>query len=146
MQACCCKHSIHACSLLCSCIRQFGATTQHIWLWLDVLSDLLFLQDLCVLLLSAYYTDRTANALVASQTASVEAGQHEQASAGQHNTFDRKSSKLSLAPVAESAGVASKSFARSMSRTKSKRDMSYMPNVIGELPPPWTIGRAGSVS
>ena len=112
--------------MLRSCIRKFGAAAQQSWLWADVLSDLLFLQDLCVLLLSAYYTDRTANAMVASQTASVEAGQHEQVPGGRSPPlFDRKSSKLSLVPAAE----ASKSFARSMSR----RGMSYMPNAAGVL-------------
>lgn len=99
---------------------------------MDVLTDLLFLQDLCVLLLSAYYTDRTANVLVASQTASVEAGQHEQTSGGQHNAR-RMSSKLSLAPAAEPASMASRNLARLMSRTK--RDVSYMPNAIGALTP-----------
>lgn len=118
-------------SVCCSCIRKFGNSTQDLWLWMDVLTDLLFLQDLCVLLLSAYYTDRTANVvLVASQTASVEAGQHEQTSAGQHNAR-RMSSKLSLAQTAEPASMASRNLARSMSRTK--RDVSYMPNAIGAL-------------
>ena len=116
---------------------------------MDVLTDLLFLQDLCVLLLSAYYTDRTANMLVASQTASVEAGQHEQTSGGQHNTFDRRlSSKLSLAQAAEPANVASRSLARSMSRTKSKRDslVSYMPNASGAIPQRHTVINLGTAS
>lgn len=121
--------------LLCSCIRDFGTTTQDLWLWMDVLTDLLFLQDLCVLLLSAYYTDRTANAHMASQTASVEAVQHEQTSGGQYTANDKRvSSKLSLAPAAEPATVASRNLAMSMSRTRSKRDFSYMPNAIGAIP------------
>lgn len=100
---------------------------------MDVLTDLLFLQDLCVLLLSAYYTDRTANALMASQTASVEAVQHEQTLGGQHFAFDKRaSSKLSLAQGAEPANLASKNLAMSISRTRSKRD-SYMPNAIGAI-------------
>ena len=102
---------------------------------MDVLTDLLFLQDLCVLLLSAYYTDRTANALMASQTASVEAVQHEQTLGGQHLAFDKTvSSKLSLAQAAEPASLASKNLAMSISRTKSRRDFSYMPNAIGVIP------------
>ena len=118
-----------------SCIRNFGATTQDLWLWMDVLTDLLFLQDLCVLLLSAYYTDRTANALMASPTASVEAVQHEQTVGGQHLAVDKRaSSKLSLAQAAEPANLAPKSLAMSMSRTRSKRDFSYMPNAIGAIP------------
>lgn len=118
-----------------SCIRDFGATTQDLWLWMDVLTDLLFLQDLCVLLLSAYYTDRTANAHMASQTASVEAVQHEQIPGGQHMANDKRvSSKLSLAPAAEPPTVASRNLAMSMSRSRSKRDFSYMPNAIGAIP------------
>ena len=98
---------------------------------MDVLTDLLFLQDLCVLLLSAYYTDRTANALMASQTASVEAVQHEQTLGGQHLASDKRASfKLSLAQGAEPAN---KNLAMSMLRTKSKRDFSYMPNAIGAI-------------
>lgn len=105
------------------------------------MADLLFLMDLCLLLLSAYYTDRTANAIVASQTASVEAGQHSQTcEMHQQAGFDRKLSKVSLAE----AGVVSKKelAARTMSRSKSKRDMVFMPgptaggmNMQSEPPP-----------
>lgn len=102
---------------------------------MDVLTDLLFLQDLCVLLLSAYYTDRTANALMASQTASVEAVQHEQTLGGQHLAFDKRaSSKLSLVQAAEPTNLAPKNPAMSTSRTKSKREFSYMANAIGATP------------
>lgn len=94
------------------------------------MADLLFLLDLCLLLLSAYYTDRTANAIVASQTASVEAGQHSQTcEMHQQAGFDRKLSKVNLAE----AGVVSKKdlAARTMSRSKSKRDMVFMPGPTG---------------
>lgn len=90
------------------------------------MADLLFLLDLCLLLLSAYYTDRTANAIVASQTASVEAGQHSQTCQMQQQAgFDRKLSKVSLV---EARSVSKKDLAaRTMSRSKSKRDMVFMP-------------------
>ncbi len=122
--------------LTCSCIRKFGKSTQRTWLWLDVLSDLLFLTDLCLLLLSAYYTDRTANALVASQTASVEAGQHSQACLGhQQAAFDRKLSKLNLAAAPGEGGGSTRKdmLTRTMSRSKSKRDMTFMPGPAGGM-------------
>ena len=99
--------------------------------------------DLCLLLLSAYYTDRTANAIVASQTASVEAGQHSQTcEMHQQAGFDRKLSKVNLAE----AGVVSKKdlAARTMSRSKSKRDMVFMPGPTGvnmQCEPPSTPAR-----
>ncbi len=94
------------------------------------MADLLFLLDLCLLLLSAYYTDRTANAIVASQTASVEAGQHSQTcELHQQAGFDRKLSKVNLA---DAGGVSKKDLAaRTMSRSKSKRDMVFMPGPTG---------------
>ncbi len=96
------------------------------------MADLLFLLDLCLLLLSAYYTDRTANAIVASQTASVEAGQHSQTcQMHQQAGFDRKLSKVNLA---EAGGVSKKDLAaRTMSRSKSKRDMVFMPGPSGGM-------------
>ena len=125
----------HGHSLLpCSCIRKFGASTQRAWLWLDVLSDLLFLVDLCTLLLSAFYTDRAANVIVASQTACVEAGQHSQTCLGhQHTAFDRKLSKLNLAAPAEAGGTLKRDLARSMSRGKSKRDVTLMQGPNGGM-------------
>lgn len=94
------------------------------------MADLLFLLDLCLLLLSAYYTDRTANAIVASQTASVEAGQHSQTcELHQQAGFDRKLSKVNLA---EAGAVSKKNLAaRTLSRSKSKRDMVFMPGPTG---------------
>ena len=86
---------------------------------------MLFLLDLCLLLLSAYYTDRTANALVASQTASVEAGQHSQMCQA---PFDQKLSKLNLSAPAETGSMSKRDMvARTMSRSKSKRDMVFVP-------------------
>ncbi|DBA72994.1 TPA: hypothetical protein ACH3X2_009939 [Trebouxia sp. C0005] len=69
---------------------------------------------------------RTANAIVASQTASVEAGQHSQTCQMQQQAgFDRKLSKVSLV---EARSVSKKDLAaRTMSRSKSKRDMVFMP-------------------
>ena len=123
--------------LPCSCIRKFGASTQRAWLWLDVLSDLLFLVDLCTLLLSAFYTDRAANVIVASQTASVEAGQHSQTCLGhQHTAFDRKLSKLNLAAPAEAGGTLKRDLARSMSRSRSKRDVTLMQGPNGGMDSP----------
>ena len=122
--------------LPCSCIRSFGKTTQHTWLWLDVLSDLGFLLDLCLLLLSAYYTDRDANdSLMASQSASVEAAQHSQTNLGpqqqQHiAAFDRKMSKPNLAGAVEPGHLSRQDLTRTMSRTKSKRDMTFTPGFI----------------
>ena len=107
------------------------------------MSDLLFLADLLLLLLSAFYTDRTANAFIASQSAGIEA---------QHNTSpiaaellstvpDVRRASLSMgpdtqrhplggSPQLESLTAGSRSLVKSLSR--GKRDFSLQPGVTQE--------------
>lgn len=62
---------------------------------------------------------------MASQTASVEAGQHSQTCQA---PFDRKLSKLNLGAPAEAGSMSKRDLvARTMSRSKSKRDMVFVP-------------------
>lgn len=121
--------------LCCSCLRKFGSSTQQFWLWADVMSDLLFLSDLLLLLLSAYYTDRTANAFIASQSAANAEAQHNPGPAADQliTTQDVRRASLSLGPDArrqslgavpqlDSLGTGPRVLAKSLSR--SKRDMT----------------------
>lgn len=100
------------------------------------MSDLLFLTDLLLLLLSAYYTDRTANAFIASQSAANAEAQHTSALAVPAEQLsmvpDIRRASLSLGPDAQrhtfatapqldSLATAPRFLAKSLSR--SKRDM-----------------------
>ena len=101
------------------------------------MSDLLFLADLLTLLLSAYYTDRVANAFIASQSVTIEA-QHGSAPATAPAdqlgaVADVRRASLSMGPDAwrqsmaaaprlESFATGSRALVKSPSR--GKRDTS----------------------
>ena len=122
----CRAHTVR-CLQCCSCLRKFGSSTQHVWLWGDAMSDLLFLVDLLLLLLSAYHTDRTANAFIASQSPVVEAqltlsSPEQPPKASLSFGPDVRRPSLSAAQHMDSFPAASRSLVKSTSR--GKRDVA----------------------